>query len=66
MLLLPNHSKYTVQQLSVFKNCKNGALGNPAAASCFLVTLAFNFGLKYPRLDSAPVYFLCLEILSSC
>lgn len=66
VLLLPSHSKYTVQQHSVFEKCKNGAQGNPAVVSCFLVTVACNFGLKYPRLESAPVYFLCLEILSSC
>lgn len=66
VLLLPNHSKYTAQQFQSLKKCKNGTQGNSAVASCFSVIVACNFGLKYPRLESTPVYFLCLEILSSC
>lgn len=64
VLLLPNHSKYTVQQLSVFEKCKKR--GTKKSSSCFSVTVPFNSGLKYPMLESAPVCFLCLEILSSC
>lgn len=64
--------KFSILKKWFQKHVLTGAPASPAVACCFLIAVACNavkwqlLGLEYSRLESAPVHFLCLEILSGC